>query len=436
MARSGSVTKLSWKMNANPKINKTVLDNGVRILSLAMPHVRSVSMGVWVHVGARDENLAESGLSHFIEHMIFKGTARRSAFQIAKEFDAIGGQTNAFTAMEHTCYHARVLDIHLETMVDILSDIFLNSVFDEQEVARERPVIFQEIGMVEDSPEEWVHAKISPAFWGSHALGRSILGTPETVQGFDSRAIRAFFKNRYQPDRIVIAAAGNLRHDRLVELLAPVFSSISTGSGLADRCSPTDAGGVNCRHRDLEQTHFCLGMRGVSVTDERRFAAALFNTVLGGNMSSRLFQTIREERGLAYSIYSFLTSYADVGMLGIYSAVTPEDVGACIRLIMDQVHRLRQEPVSKPVLDDAKAFIKGNLLMAEESPENQMVRLAQNEMYFGRHIPMQSVIDRIDAVTADDFLVLADGLWGGGHAALTMLGPAAEKNDFSEVLVL
>jgi predicted Zn-dependent peptidase len=423
-------------MNADPKIDKTVLDNGVRILSMAMPHVRSVSMGVWVHVGARDETDAESGLSHFIEHMIFKGTTRRNAFQIAKEFDAIGGQTNAFTSMEHTCYHARVLDIHLETMVDILSDIFLNSVFDEREVARERPVIFQEIGMMEDSPEEWVHAKISPAFWGSHALGRSILGTPENIQGFDSRAIREFFKSRYQPDRIVIAAAGNLRHGRLVDLLAPVFSSIAAGSGLAERCSPTDAGGVTCRHRDLEQTHFCLAMRGVSVTDERRFAASLFNTVLGGNMSSRLFQTIREERGLAYSIYSFLTSYADVGMLGIYSAVTPENAGACIRLIMDQVRQLRQEPVAKAVLDDAKAFIKGNLLMAEESPENQMVRLAQNEFYFGRHIPMQRVIDRIDTVAAGDFLDLTDGLWNDGHVALTLLGPGVEKDDFSEALSL
>jgi predicted Zn-dependent peptidase len=368
--------------------------------------------------------------------MIFKGTARRNAFQIAKEFDAIGGQTNAFTSMEHTCYHARVLDIHLETMVDILSDIFLHSAFDEREVARERPVIFQEIGMMEDSPEEWVHARISPAFWGSHALGRSILGTPENIQGFDSSAIRDFFKRRYQPDRIVIAAAGNVRHDQLVDVLAPVFSSILAGSGIADRRPPSDAGGVNCRHRDLEQTHLCLGMRGVSVTDERRFAASLFNTVLGGNMSSRLFQTIREERGLAYSVYSFLTSYADVGMLGIYSAVTPEDAGTCIRLIMDQVRQFRQEPVSKAVLNDAKAFIKGNLLMAEESPENQMVRLAQNELYFGRYVPMQRVIDRIDAVTPDDFLDLADSLWNGGHVALTMLGPGAGKSDFSEALVL
>jgi predicted Zn-dependent peptidase len=393
-------------------------------------------MGVWVRVGARDETDAESGLSHFIEHMIFKGTARRSAFQIAKEFDAIGGQTNAFTSMEHTCYHARVLDTRLDTMVDILSDIFLNSVFDEREVARERPVIFQEIGMVEDSPEEWVHAKIGPAFWGRHALGRSILGTPENIQRFDSRTIKSFFKRLYQPDRIVIAAAGQVNHDRLVQMVAPVFSAIAPGNGFAERSSPTTGGRITCQHRDLEQTHFCMGVPGISVTDPRRFAASLFNTILGGNMSSRLFQTVREERGLAYAIYSFLASYADVGMLGIYAAVSPEDAQGCIRLIMEQLRRMKNEPVANEVLRDAIEFIKGNLLMAEESPESQMVRLAQNEFYFGRHVPMQAVIENIEAVTAEDLISLADSLWGGGDVALTMLGAGADKTALSGELRL
>ena len=232
-------------MSVNPTVNKTILDNGVRIVSMTMPHVRSVSMGVWVHVGARDETDAESGLSHFIEHMIFKGTVRRSAFQIAKEFDAIGGQTNAFTSMEHTCYHARVLDTHLETMVDILSDIFLNSIFDEREVARERPVIVQEIGMVEDSPEEWVHTMMGPAFWGGHPLGRSILGSRENIQAFDSQTIKGFFKRLYQPDRIVIAVAGNVAHDRFVERAGPVFSTIAAGNGFAPRRVPATGRGID-----------------------------------------------------------------------------------------------------------------------------------------------------------------------------------------------
>ncbi|MBC2711989.1 MAG: insulinase family protein [Desulfosarcina sp.] len=423
-------------MNVKTTVNKTTLSNGVRIVSTAMPHVRSVSMGVWVHVGARDETDAEGGLSHFIEHMIFKGTVRRTAFQIAKEFDAIGGQTNAFTSMEHTCYYARVLDTQLETMVAILSDIFLNSAFDEKEVERERPVILQEIGMVEDSPEELVHTMMGPAFWGGHPLGRSILGTRENILSFDSQAIKDFFTRRYQPDRIVIAVAGNVDHDRFVRMVGPVFSTIAPGNGFAPRSTPAAGCEIKCRHRDLEQTHICLGMHGVSVADPRRFATSLLNTILGGNMSSRLFQTVREERGLAYSIYSFLTSYVDTGMLGVYTAVAPKDMYACIDLILDQVRRLEKEPVSAEVMQDAKEFTKGNLLMAGESPDNQMVRLAQNEFYFGRTIPMQSVIDNIDAVTADDLLSLATDLFGSGSKAITVLGPDAGLIDLSGQLNL
>jgi predicted Zn-dependent peptidase len=420
----------------NPAVNKTTLENGVRIVSMYMPHVRSVSMGVWVHVGARDETDTESGLCHFIEHMIFKGTARRSAFQIAKEFDAIGGQTNAFTAMEHTCYHAKVLDTQLETMVDIFCDIFLNSVFDAREVARERPVIFQEIGMIDDSPEEWVHTMMGPAMWGNHPLGRSILGTRENIRKFNSQAIKRFFSRLYQPDRIVIAVAGNVIHDRFVQMVGPVFATIAPGNGFSPRSTPTDGCEMTRRHRDLEQTHICLGMRGVSVTDSRRFAAALLNTIVGGNMSSRLFQTIREERGLAYTIYSFLTSYADTGMFGVYTAVEPKHAGACIDLIMDQLRQLKRTLVSAEALRDAVAFTKGNLFMAEENPDNQMVRLAQNEFYFGRHVPMQSVIERIDGVSAADLLSLAEELWGSGKAALTMLGPHVDGTDFSGQLAL
>jgi predicted Zn-dependent peptidase len=419
-----------------PAVNKTILDNGVRVISMNMPHVRSVSMGVWVHVGARDETDAESGLSHFIEHMIFKGTARRTAFQIAKEFDAIGGQTNAFTSMEHTCYHARVLDTQLATMVDILSDIFLNSVFDGKEVERERPVIFQEIGMVEDTPEELVHVMMGPAFWGGHPLGRSILGTRENILGFDSRTLKGFFNRLYQPDRIVIAIAGNVEHHRLVDMVGPVFSTIAAGNGFAPRSVPAVGCGVQLKHRDLEQAHLCLGMNGVSVTDPRRFSASLLNTIFGGNMSSRLFQVVREERGLAYSIYSFLTSYADTGMLGVCTAVDPKNLETCVDLILNEIRRLKRESVPDDVLRDAKEFTKGNLLMAAESPDHQMARLAQNEFYFGRTISMQSVIDNIDAVTAADLAALAEDLWGSGRTALTMVGPGADETDFSERLTL
>ena len=418
-------------MNVNQTVDKTTLANGVRVVSLAMPHVRSVSMGVWVHVGARDEIDAESGLSHFIEHMIFKGTTRRTAYQIAKEFDAIGGQTNAFTSMEHTCYHARVLDTQLPAMVDILSDIFLNSVFDDREIERERPVIFQEIGMVEDNPEELVHVMMGPAFWGGHPLGRSILGSRENILQFDQTAIKGFFKKFYQPDRILISVAGNVDHERVLELVGPVFSSIEAGSDISERTPPDVQSSIQGRHRDLEQVHICLGLKGVSLTDSSRFAASLLNTILGGNMSSRLFQIIREERGLAYAVYSFLNAYTDAGMFGVYSAVSPTEAETCVALIMEQIRRLKKEPVPAERLRDAKEFTKGNLLMATESPDNQMVRLAQNEFFFGQPVSVESVIERIDSVTAGDLLDLATCCWNDCSAALTMVGPGSDKKAFT-----
>ena len=281
--------------------------------------------------------------------------------------------------------------------------------------------------MVEDSPEEYVHTMMGPAFWGSHPLGRSILGSRDNILGFGSRTVKGFFKRLYQPERIVITVAGNMTHDRLLDMVGPVFSTIAPGNGFAPRSTPVDGCAIASLHRDLEQTHLCLGMPGISVTDPRRFAASLLNTILGGNMSSRLFQTVREERGLAYAIYSFLTSYADTGMLGIYTAVAPENVDACISLIMEEIRRLKREPVSAEALGDAKEYTKGNLLMAEESPDNQMMRLAQNEFYFDRFIPMQTVIDKLDAVTADELLALANERWGQGRPALTVLAPGLTR---------
>jgi predicted Zn-dependent peptidase len=290
--------------------------------------------------------------------------------------------------------------------------------------------------MVEDTPEELVHDLMGPAFWGDHPLGRSILGSRENILGFDSQTIKSFFKRLYQPGRIVIAIAGNVEHHRLVDMVGAVFSSIPVGNGFASRATPAAGCGIGLKRRDLEQAHLCLGMNGVSVTDPRRFAASLLNTILGGNMSSRLFQVVREERGLAYSIYSFLTSYADSGMLGVCTAVAPRDLATSVDLILKEIRRLRREPVPVDVLGDAKEYTKGNLLMSAESPDNQMARLAQNEFSFGRSIPMQSVIDNIDAVTPADLLALAEELWNGGKAAMTMVGPGVDGTDFSEQLAL
>lgn len=415
-------------------INKTLLANGIKIVTKTMPYVRSVSMGVWVNVGARDESLDQSGLSHFIEHMIFKGTARRTAFQIAKEFDAIGGHTNAFTSMENTCYHAKVMDTHLDTMVDILSDIFLNSVFDPAEIERERPVIFQEIGMVEDSPEEYIHMLSTANFWGDHPLGRSILGSRENVQRFDADMINAFFHKFYHPERIIISVAGNVDHQKILDLVGQAFDVIKPGPTLSPRTPPRIRPGLRAYERTLEQVHLCLTAKGLSITDPQRFAFSLMNTIMGGNMSSRLFQIIREKHGLAYSVYSFLTSHEDTGMFGIYTGVHPDSVQKSLDLIFKAIGEIRETLVSDDELKDAKEYTKGNLLLADESVDNQMVRLAQNEIHFNRYIPVSSVIEKVDAVKPDAIRELARALFRPDQISLTQLGPGPSRQALSGLI--
>ena len=418
------------------KIEKTTLDNGIRIVSKKIPYVRSISMGVWVNAGARDENPAENGLSHFIEHMIFKGTEKRSAYMIAKEFDAIGGQSNAFTTMENTCYYAKVMDCHLDTMTDILLDIFLNSLFDPEEVERERTVILQEIGMMEDTPDDYVHTLAASTFWGDHPLGRSVLGTRENLLQFDEERLKGFFRRFYQPDRIVVSAAGNIEHGRLVELIGPALSAIKPGNGFPERLPPAGRTLADSHFRKLEQTHICLGTKGLSITDPKRFDFSIMNTIMGGNMSSRLFQEIRERQGLAYSVYSFTSSYVDCGMFGVYVGVAPERALEATVLIFKELKNFKEKPVDESELADAKEFTKGNLLLAAESVDNQMVRLAQNEIHFGEFIPLDFVVEKIDAVTAEGVRDLANRLFDPRQMALTLLGPVKDKSPYEDLLAL
>ena len=391
-------------------------------------------MGVWVDVGARDETPDENGLSHLIEHLIFKGTDKRSAFQIAKEFDAIGGQTNAFTTMENTCYHAKVIDTHLDTMAEILSDIFLNSRFDQEDIRREQPVILQEVGMVEDSPDEYIHILSGENFWGEHPLGRSILGNRQNILAFNAERLKTFFKKLYQPNRILISAAGNLEHDRLLDLIGPAFENIAPGKGFPDRVPPEVRAGLVLKQRDLEQVHICLGTRGLPTADPGRYALSLMNTILGGNMSSRLFQEIREQRGLAYTVYSFVSSHVDTGMFGAYAAVEPSNALETCRLLLEQLYRLKREKVSENELTGAKEFIKGNLYLASENGENQMVRLAQNELHFRRTVPLKTVIKQIEALTADHILELANTLLEDNTLSLTMLGQVTDRSACEDLL--
>jgi len=420
----------------NAQNDKTVLKNGIRILTRKMPHTRSVSMGVWVNAGARDENPAENGLSHFIEHMIFKGTRQRSAYQIAKEFDAIGGHTNAFTTMENTCYHAKVMDTHTDTMVEILSDIFLNSVFDPREIEKERPVILQEIRMVDESPDEYVHLLSGKNFWGNNPLGRSILGSPENIIRFDADLIKTYFQRLYQPDRIVISIAGNVAHSDIVDRVGPAFESIKPGNGIAERITPQSRSLVDLNDKDLEQVHICLGTLGLSITDPRRYAYSLLSTILGGNMSSRLFQEIREKRGLAYTVYSFIASHVDTGMFGIYLAVDPTRALEATDLVLNEIDKLGAEPVTAAELQGAIEYTKGSLLLASESNDNQMVRSAQNEIHFNRIISLPEIIKKIESVTTAEISELSKSLFENNKMSLTLLGPVKNKKPFEDMLYI
>jgi predicted Zn-dependent peptidase len=320
-------------------------------------------------------------------------------------------------------------------MVDILSDIFLNSVFDPVEVERERPVILQEIGMVEDSPDEYIHYLAGHNFWGDAPLGRSILGTRDNVSHFDAETIRHFFHRLYQPERIVIAAAGHIEHDRLLDLVGPAFASVQSGNGFPERRPPLGRCLVDIRPRDLEQVHICLAAPGLAVVDPRRYVFSLVNTILGGNMSSRLFQEVREKRGLAYAVYSFISAHVDTGMFGVYLAVSPEQALEAVGLVAQEIRKLSRRPVDAAELKGAIEYTKGNLLLAAESADNQMVRIAQNEIHFQSDIPLETVIQRIESVGQEDLLQLANDLFRPDRMVLTLLGPVeTDKASFEDCL--
>jgi predicted Zn-dependent peptidase len=416
--------------------NKTTLNNGIRILTHNMPHSRSVSMGVMLNVGARDELPVESGLSHFIEHMLFKGTKRRSAFQIAKEFDAMGGNTNAFTSMETTCCHAKVITSHTAAAADILSDIVLNSAFDPEEIEKEKPVIVQEIGMVEENPEDFIHVLTAQCCWGENPLGSSVLGTRESIAGFDSDKIKDYFRSRYQPQRTLISVAGNIEHNYILDIVGPAFESAGGTPDFPERATPEVKPGVHLYERDIEQAHICVFLKGMPLADPDRYAFSLINTVIGGNMSSRLFQEIREKRGLAYSVYSFISSYTDTGMLGAYVAVDPANAVEAADLIIRELRRIKSDAATPGELKDAIEYSKGCLLLASESTDNQMFRQAQNEMLFGRFVPLDEVINEMESVKEDGLLNLAGRLFDSNSIGITVLGPVSGEKQFKDILVI
>jgi predicted Zn-dependent peptidase len=382
----------------------------------------SVAIGLWVESGSRYEAASQNGLSHFLEHLFFKGTERRSAAELAEEIDAVGGVLNADTDREHTCYYAKVLGEHAPLAIDLLSDIFLASRFDPGEIAREKDVVIEEIAQIEDTPDDLINDLFHAAYWPEHALGRPVCGTRETVGGFDRKVCARWVATRYRPDRLVVTAAGDVRHAALVEEISRRFGSLTGSAPLESGARPLLRPGVTVHQRRLGQVQLCVGTPGVAVTDQDRDVAVVLNSALGDSPSSRLFQEVRERRGRAYSIDSFLCSYRDTGYLGIAAGTRPQWVREVVEIVVGELARIRREGLPAAELARAKSKLKGTLLLGLETSDQRMERLALNEMYFGRQVTSGELASRLDRVSNDDVVALASRLFVPESCALVLLG--------------
>jgi predicted Zn-dependent peptidase len=408
-------------------VNKTVLHNGVRVISENIPHAYSVSIGIWVANGSRHERRESNGVAHFIEHLLFKGTERRSALDIAREIDSVGGILNAFTSREFVCYYAKVLDSFLPKAVDLLSDIFLNSVFDAEEIEKERKVILQEISMMEDTPDDYIHDLFSQSMWQGHPLGMPIIGTEESVGKLSRSDIIAYRDNSYHAEDIIITAAGKVDHEELLRLFRDMCDRVPAGARKKVTNRPRYSKKVAVIEKELEQVHFCLGFKGLPQDHEDRYAAHVLNTVLGGSMSSRLFQEVREKQGLAYAIYSYMAAHSDAGALTVYAGTSHERLAEVIEITLREFRRLKTEPVSRIEVDSAKEQLKGNILLSLESSDNRMSKLAKNEIYFGCYQPLQELIEGFDRVTAENLQSLCERLFDDSQATLVLMGKVGES---------
>lgn len=406
-------------------VSKTILDNGVRVISEYMPHAHSVSIGIWVANGSRHERREHNGVAHFIEHLLFKGTSRRTALDIAREIDSVGGVLNAFTGREYVCYYAKVLDKNLPQAVDLLTDIFLNSTFDPDEIEKERKVVLQEISMLEDSPDDYVHDLFHRSFWRGHPLGLSILGSVESVGNLSRDDIVAHRDAMYRAEDIIVAVAGNVRHNELLKLIDGSFDRMPGGTG-RDVCHlPDYSQKVEVVEKELEQLHICIGTKSLPYSHPRRFEVYLMNTILGGSMSSRLFQEIRERLGLVYSVYSYVVSHADAGSLVVYAGTSPDKLNDVLDITCAELKRLKVDEVSDTELASAREQLKGNILLSLESSDNRMTKLAKNEIYFGRYLSLAELTGGFDGVTAEGIRNQANDLFSIDCVTLALTGKIA-----------
>jgi len=407
---------------SNSTIDRDVIGNGIRLLTERMTQVRSVSIGVWLTRGSRHEAAERSGIAHFVEHMLFKGTATRTAEDIAQAIDSIGGQLDAFTAKEYASYYIKVLDEHLPLAIDILSDIVMNPAFGPDDIEREKKVVVEEIKMVEDTPDDLVHELFTQGFWQDHPLGRPILGTRDTVESFDVDLLRDYFRNAYTAPNLIVSAVGNLEHDRVRELVENKFGAVPKTGEVVKEQPPIVAPKILVRNKELEQSHLCLGASSYPQNHDDRYSSYVLNTLLGGSMSSRLFQNVREKRGLAYAVFSGLSAYRDAGSFTIYAGCSNEAVGEVIDLVVEELRGVKNMRVPDAELQRAKDHLKGSLMLSLENTASRMSHLARQEIYFDRQFGLDETLQGIERVTAADVQRVAADLFKSGSLAATVLG--------------
>lgn len=401
---------------------RTTLPNGVRIISEHIPYVRSISLGVWLETGSRDELPEERGLAHFIEHMLFKGTERYSAREMAEVMDQCGGHLNAFTGKEHTCFYARVLDEDFSLAVDLLQQMLMHSLFDEADIVKEQGVVLEELSMAEDEPEDLVHDLISEAVWPGHPLGRSILGTKEAILKFDRGKILDFMARNYTTDRLVIACAGSVDHDRLVDEFAASLQPLPVGTAKPGPPPEASRGTVLIRERDTEQVYLCLGVPSLSRDDSRKPALYLLDSIIGGGVSSLLFQELREQRGLVYNTYSYHSSYRDTGLFSIFASCSRQNLEAVLEVIMEQLTALRSR-ITAETVERAKGQFVGSLMLSMESMSSRMTNLAKNEINYRRVVTVDEMVQAVQRVAREEILELAEALFCPANICTAVVGP-------------
>jgi predicted Zn-dependent peptidase len=409
----------------------TELDSGARMISERLEHARSVAIGYWINAGARDETDAKAGISHFIEHLLFKGTPRFSALEIAEIFDGMGAELNASTSRENTILYSRVPGQHVETALDVMGEMVFSPQFEELD--SEREVVLEEIAMYEDTPQDLVHDLIAEAVFGTHALGRPVIGTAEVISTVTRRSIQAYHRAMYRPANIVVAAAGDIDHDRLVEFVARAADG--RGRGAAADGKPTarpgltkaPKPGLRFQRKDTEQYHVCLGAPGIAISDPRRFVASILDAVLGGSASSRLFQEIREKRGMAYSIYTFASQYTDTGQIGVYLGTREDNLAGALEIVVEQILDIADGGISSHELERAKENIKGRVLLSMESTSVHMNRLGKSLISETEILSLDQVVAEVDAVEADAVSELAGALLAPERLSVAGIGPSEER---------